>query len=161
VKGTLVRTKQVRDPKGTILHATLLRVLERDERGRPTMTRLCHDDETLGLVSSSEGRNEFIVVWAPAGLTMYPKGQPGPVAPPVPSSAAEQLAELRKVNDELVESARRSSTLQERLRIAKWLNELAEDSPWPVGEGDALKREVAGVLAVALLELVKDGEPKL
>lgn len=117
-------TGQVRDPKGVPLHATLLRVLETDERGRPTMTRLCHDDETIGLVG--EGRNVFIVVWAPASLTMYPKRMGAEPAKGTPAASlaearAGQLAELQKVNAELLDSAQKCARLEERVRIAKWL----------------------------------------
>jgi len=119
----------VRDPKGTVLHATLLLVIDRDERGRPTRTRICHDDETMGLVTGAEGKNEFIVVWAPAALTMHPKA--ATAKQQLEAAKVDVKAELKVVDQELRDAATKGARLEERLRIAKKVKAMAEQHPWP------------------------------
>lgn len=67
------RAARIKDPKGNSLDSYLLQILERDAQGRPTLTRLCHDDEVLGDVLGEDGvanardglRPEFLLIWCP------------------------------------------------------------------------------------------------
>jgi hypothetical protein len=61
-----VRKDRIRDPKGNWLTATLVHVLERDDKGRATSCRIYYDDEDVkvGDLSGPENKKvEFLVVW--------------------------------------------------------------------------------------------------
>jgi len=59
------RTARIRDPKGNYLFPTLLHVVERDAKGRPTLCRVAYDEELIGDVIPSERRDhaEMLLVW--------------------------------------------------------------------------------------------------
>lgn len=60
------RAARVRGPKGETLDVFLLRIIERDKQGRPTLTRICYDEEVLSDVVGDDGRPVFQLVWIPA-----------------------------------------------------------------------------------------------
>ena len=59
------RATRVRGPNGEWLEAQLLRILERDAKGRPTFTRLAYDDETVGEVAGDDRNPQFVMIWVP------------------------------------------------------------------------------------------------
>lgn len=59
------RAARIRGPKGEPLEIRMLQILERDEQGRPTLTRLCWDDEILGAErAADDGGGNW---WGPVG----------------------------------------------------------------------------------------------
>jgi hypothetical protein len=55
------RAARVKDPKGHWIYPTLLRVLEYDEKGRPTHVRILYDDEKVGDVL--ENNDKCLMAW--------------------------------------------------------------------------------------------------
>jgi len=54
-------------PQGGWLYPTLLKIVERDAKGRPTVCRVLHDDETIGDVMNPKDRNECLLVYMGEG----------------------------------------------------------------------------------------------
>ena len=62
------RAARVRDPNGDPLECRLLLIEQRDEAGRPTVVRVCYDEQTIGdVVGGRRDGVEFLLVWMAKG----------------------------------------------------------------------------------------------
>lgn len=96
----------IRDSKGNQLFPFLLRVLERDDRGRPTSCQACYDEDRLSLDPADEARNHFILVWAPADCELEP----------VAGEFERIRAEQRELHGQVVEARREIKTVTDENR---------------------------------------------
>jgi hypothetical protein len=63
------RAARARGPRGEELVPVLLRVDERDARGRPTRVCVCYEDSTMAEASAGQPSAVFVVAWThPASL---------------------------------------------------------------------------------------------
>jgi len=63
-------TSKIRDPKGTLLEPALLDIRERDAQGRPTIVRICWDDERLGDVVVDKNP-QMLLCWLPVNAAGF------------------------------------------------------------------------------------------